>query len=761
MDQRSTYHRYAMAGAVLVVLHFVVPEGRPSDLVYVATGASSVAAIIAGVRIHRPAAPRPWLLMAAGQALWVAGDFAYDENANATVAWSDALYLVAYPVLALGIADLIWRRRRHASLGNLIDSAIVVIAIGLLAWVFVADPIVDDTSRSIAARAAAVAYPAGDIVLMAMLVTLLTVPGVRSTTYRLLASSILLLLVADTAFAAVPQPNGSVLDLLWLSSYVGWGLAALHPTMAELADAPATRRSPFTTRRLVALTGSVLIAPALGLAQVLAGTHVDTWLLVGGASLLSLLVVARMSLNIDELRSTTRQRDDLESRLLHQASHDAVTGVANGASMRQLITLTLRRGQRTGTATTVLLVEIDDFETLVARRGHAVGDEVLRVTAARLCSLTADPEHVGRLDGHRFLLLIDPTYRPGAVATLDERLMQAVSEPFVVDGRSVDVSACVGAAVSMDGGTAADDLIDQAHVALRRAKATGRGTFEIFGNGLRHEMLERRDVEAALERAMEDGDLALQYEPVVAAQTEIVDGYEAQIHWWRPDHGWQDPARFLAIAAESDLVCRLEMWAITTAVQHLATRTSQDPQRFADLAMAVPVSGRTLSSPGFVDAIGTVLAQAGVEPHRLTISVAEMTLVDVPHAVLVMTTLQDRGVFVGIHEFGTGHTPLARLDSLPADVLKIDESLVNSDDPGAVELLALLVHAAHGCGMLAVASGVTDHGRLAALRSMHYDSIQGMPSWSDDLATSVSAGDATPPRPARPHLFVVPDLPRS
>ncbi|MET1038112.1 MAG: EAL domain-containing protein, partial [Aeromicrobium sp.] len=636
---------------------------------------------------------------------------------------------------------------------------IVTLAVGLLAWVFVADPIVDDTSRSVAARAAAVAYPAGDVVLMALLVTLLTVPGVRSATFRLLTVSLLLLLAADTAFAAMPRPDVGILKLMWLASYVGWGMAALHPTMVDLADAPSRRR-PFTRRRLAALTGSVLIAPALALGQLVLGTHVDTWLVVAGASALSILVVARMALSIDELRSTTRQRDELQSRLLHEASHDSLTGVANGAAMRQLITSALVHGRRTGTPTTILLVEIDAFDDLVVRHGHARSDAVLRATAARLSALTTSPDLVGRLGAHRFVLLVDPEDHGGGLMMRDGRLMRAIGETIVAGGESVVVSACVGAAVGMDGGIDADELIDQAHVALRRAKATGCGTFEIFGDRIRHEMRQRDDVEAGLDRALDDGELAMRYEPVFAAQSEIIDGYEARVHWWRPGHGWQDPDTFLAIAAETDLICRIELWAVKTAIQHLADRTAQDPRQFADLAMAVPVSGRTLSSPGFVGAVEALLRHAGVEPHRLTISVAETTLVDVPHAVLDMTSLRDRGVFVGIHEFGTGHTPIGRLGSLPADILKIDESLVNSVEPGATELLALLVHAAHGCGMLAVAAGVADESRLAELRSMHYDSVQrSAPSPDDHCHSSALTADGTAPR--RPHLFVVPDPPRS
>ncbi|MET0931895.1 MAG: bifunctional diguanylate cyclase/phosphodiesterase, partial [Aeromicrobium sp.] len=551
--------------------------------------------------------------------------------------------------------------------------------------------------------------------------------------------------------------DSRMLDALWLASYVGWGLAALHPSVTTISEAPHHRRPSFTTRRLVALTGSALIAPALALAQVVTGVHVDTWVMAVGASALSVLVIARMSLNIDELRATSRHRDELQSRLLHQASHDSLTAVANGAAMRRTIGSALRRGQRAGTAVSLLLVELDAFDELVTRHGHAAGDEVLRVTAARLCAVAADPEQVGRLGSHRFALLVDDAMTDRDTAALDERLMRAVSGAVALHGMTVEISACVGAAVNMDGGTDADALIEQAHVALRRAKATGSGTFEVFGDGFRREMLERRATDTALREALETDGLAVRYHPIVAVQSDIVDGYEARVHWARPDHGWQDPEEFLAVAADSELVCRIDRWVVKTAVRDLASWTALDHATYADLTVAVPISGRALSSPGFVETVESILREAGVEPHRLTIGVTEMVLVDVPTAVIDMTSLRDCGVFVSINEFGTGRTSISRLDSLPADILKIDESLVNSDDPGAHDLLALLVNAAHSCGMLAVAAGVAEPDRLTELRELRYDSVQGLFSPTNDPLSP--AEPVHPSLGIRPRLRVVPDQP--
>ncbi|MET0447441.1 MAG: hypothetical protein ABW004_03500, partial [Aeromicrobium sp.] len=241
------YQRYAVVGAMLVIGHAVLPAGTTRDVLYVVIGVSAVAAILIGLHLHPSAARLPWLVMAAGQTCWVAGDITFGAAATSTVAWSDAFYLAAYPLLAVGMADLIRRRRRRADIGDLIDSVIVTIAVGLLSWVFVADPIVDDTSRTVAARAVAVAYPFGDILLLAAAIRLAVDTGKRQTSFYFLASSVVALLVTDAAYGLAllngTYDNDVLLDVGWISFYLLWGAAALHPSMAGL-ESPAPERTP-------------------------------------------------------------------------------------------------------------------------------------------------------------------------------------------------------------------------------------------------------------------------------------------------------------------------------------------------------------------------------------------------------------------------------------------------------------------------------------------------------------------------------------
>lgn len=744
--------RYLVVGGLVTAAYLLIPfEAR--TIPYLLVGVACVVAILVGIRVNRPVNPAPWYLMAVGQAAWVVGDALYDvpDPWHIAATPADLAYLIAYPFLGAGIALLIRRQRAGSDVAGLIDSVIVTIGFGLLSWVFVADPIVDETSVPWLERAVAAAYPFGDILLLAALVRLVALPGVRTPAFRLLVAAILPMLLADTVVAATTPTTAYAqwLDVCWLASYVLWGAAALHPTMARLSIPTQSRARPFTTRRLAALAAAVLIAPALIVLQMFDVVHVDTWTVVFGAAALSLLVVARMAYDIEEIRTTARQRDQLRADLFHEASHDSLTGVANSAYLRQLIGAALVRGQRGGVPVGLLIVDIDDFGGINERFGHGVGDLVLRTVAERLDRATNDSVVVGRLGGDRFVLLVEGVTSEEAMS-LAARLLVELDRPVRLTGHDIPLSVGIGAATSMDGGTDVDELLREAGVAKRRAKAAGRGQIEAYDNRVRRELGER----AELTQAMATGQLELHYQPVVAVQTEIIDGYEAQLRWNRPGHGVLTRQEILPLAATSDLACELDRWVLTRATAELAALTAADPIRFADLTMSVTVSGRFLSLPGIVDEVCNALGHAGLAPHRLTIGVTEMTLVEVPRATLQLSALRDAGIFVCIDDFGTGRTPIGQLPHLEADALKLDRWLVRSADPGARDLLALVVNAAHGCGLLVMADGVEDAEQLVDLRLLECDSVQGIYSSSTEFMTD--------PRPLPPlwrsaRLRVVPD----
>lgn len=720
-QNKSMFRAYAVAGAVAIVLYAVMP----TSLLYDSIGLSCVIAILVGIRTSKPVKKLPWYLMAMGQAAWVVGDVLYDHLPYRSPSAADLAYLAAYPLLGAGLVLMIRSRRRGRDVPGLIDSAILTIGLGLLSWVFVADPIIDASTTPLIEHAVEAAYPLGDIILLAFVIRLVTDPGVRSPAFRLMISAMSLIVIADTLYAANPSPHyARVLDLFWLASYILWGLAALHPTMARLSTPSHLRATAFTTRRLTALAGAMLIAPILLATTLPRGIHIDTWLSFVGPIALSLLVMWRMAYNIEEIRTTARQRDRLRADLLHEASHDSLTGTANSPYVLQLIGGALRRGQRNGTSVGLLVIDMDGFDGINNQYGHGVGDEVLRSVAHRVQSSISDTDAVGRLASDQFVVLIDPMASEHDTTDLATQLLAAISEPVNVSGRTVMVTACIGAATSMDGGTDAQAFLHEANVATRRAKSAGRGRLEVFDNRLRSELSERGRLALELRTALETGKLEIDFQPVLAVPTAVVDGYEAKLRWNRPGRELMDPAAFLSVVATSDLICEIDRWVLKGATARLAALTVADPARFANLSVSVPISARLLASPGLLRDVDHALTEAGLPPHRLSVGITEMALVDVPDAALPLSAIRHAGVLVTIDDFGTGRTSISQIRHLPADALKVHQSLIDSDEPGARDLLNLLVNAAHACGLLVVAENPGHLGQLVDLRVVEQDSTQ-------------------------------------
>jgi diguanylate cyclase (GGDEF)-like protein/PAS domain S-box-containing protein len=279
--------------------------GVVQRVVFYVYGFSAVVALLVGVRVHRPRRRLPWLAFSGGLLLFAVGDVAFDflvgaGNAVPVPSVADCLYLAGYPVLAWGMVLLVRYRVRGADLTSALDGVMVAIGVGVMAWVFVMAPYAHDRTLSVAARLVPIAYPALDLLLVAVVVRLLLSRGVRNPSFRLLAASVLSLLVADGFFAVATVHNtysdGSLIDLGWLVSYALWGAAALHPSMARLTDPSPSSEAARSPIALAVLTVAALASPATLIVQNVRGVGSDQTLLAASSVLMFLMVLARLSL---------------------------------------------------------------------------------------------------------------------------------------------------------------------------------------------------------------------------------------------------------------------------------------------------------------------------------------------------------------------------------------------------------------------------------------------------------------------------------
>jgi diguanylate cyclase (GGDEF)-like protein len=570
------------------------------------------------------------------------------------------------------------------------------------------------------------AYPAGDIVLLAMLVRLTSAPGVASTALRLLVGAVILQITADTALAAAPSSSwdySGALDLLWLGSYVCWGASALHPRMSRLPQDSSYTATRFTRRRLAVLSTAALLPPLTQLGALGADRSVSLWVVVAGSIVLTSLVLARTACAVGEIRVATKQRDRLEEHLFEQASRDALTGLFNRAYMISQIGGALRRGQTSGSATGLLVVNIDGFAVLNRDWGPSAGDAVLKEASRRLLA-SSEQCPVGRLGDDQFVVLVDGADAENHTTGLAERVLDTLRRPFDHRGQPLHLTVSVGASVSLDAGTEPGQLLQEALIAVRRSESSGSGRIEIFDDFMRREHAHRRELDSSLRRAIADGGLELYYQPVVAAMSGVIDGYEALVRWNDAGHV-RSPEEFIAVAESSDLICDIGRWALSEATRQFAAWVAAEPERFNDLTIAVNVSGRHLAGSTIVDDVRRALEASGLPGHQLVLEVTETILIDVPRAVLQLSSLRSLGVTISLDDFGTGFTSVGQLRDLPIDTIKIDKSYFDSTEPGASELIALMTGAAHACGLLVVAEGIERAEQLDALVMLDCDAAQG------------------------------------
>ncbi|MEJ5946427.1 EAL domain-containing protein [Pseudokineococcus basanitobsidens] len=449
-------------------------------------------------------------------------------------------------------------------------------------------------------------------------------------------------------------------------------------------------------------------------------------------------------------------RDRLREDLTHRATHDPLTELPNRARALDLLDCALARARRERTPVGVLFVDLDRFKRVNDTLGHAAGDELLRVVAARLRTSVRPGDAVCRLGGDEFLVVVERADER-ALLQVAERLVEAVARPVPLAAGTASVGASVGVARSGDGTVGREVLLAEADTATYRVKASGRGGVGFFDDELRAQLLAVRELEEALALGIARGELRLHYQAVVAVDDERVLGYEALVRWERPGHGLVPPADFVDVAERSALVCDLGREVLRQATSQLAAWSASDPVA-AGRNVGVNISGRHLASPRVVEDVREALAGSGLGPHRLVLEITETVLVDHETALERLAELRALGVAVAIDDFGTGFTSIAQLQRMPADILKVDRSLAGSDDPADAQLVRLVVGAARAAGLEVVAEGVETSAQMDALRAAGCDAVQGF--WFHRPAPPGDRAPGLGPRPAPLPALPRPVLPR-
>jgi diguanylate cyclase (GGDEF)-like protein len=430
-----------------------------------------------------------------------------------------------------------------------------------------------------------------------------------------------------------------------------------------------------------------------------------------------------VALENGRLERSLAQLVDLERRLSHQALHDPLTGLGNRTLFHERVSTALgRRGRRSA----VVFIDLDDFKTINDSLGHAAGDRLLTVIAARIASTVRPSDTTARLGGDEFGLLLDRVSGPEEAEHIAARLLDTLRAPIALPGAEVVIGASVGVAMC-DSVADADEALRNADVAMYVAKARGKACVDLFEDGMHREVVERLEMIGDLRHALEtdDPDLYVHYQPVVSVETGEIIGFEALSRWRRRGHGTMRPERFVQLAEESGLVVELERRVLATACSQLVRWLPLAGP--AGLTVSVNLSPRHLQQAGVVSEIARLLEATGCAPEHLVLELTESVLMgDTDDGVRVLEDLKALGVRVAIDDFGTGYSSLARLQRMPVDIVKIDRSFIErmavEDDEVLVRAIVTL---ASQLGLTTVAEGVETPDQLERLRDLGCLAAQG------------------------------------
>ncbi len=435
--------------------------------------------------------------------------------------------------------------------------------------------------------------------------------------------------------------------------------------------------------------------------------------------------ITRQVVTQQTLAARESEHRQLAERFEHQSLHDPLTGMPNRALLLRRLgeALAVAAGGAPGTVG-VLFCDLDGFKVVNDSLGHTSGDRLLVAVARRFAQHVRGTDLAARLGGDEFAVLMPHLSEASALEALARRLLDGLCEPFVIDGRTLTVTASVGIATNAGGDEQAGDLLRDADLAMYAAKDRGPGELAWFHGSMHDSALARLELESDLRTALAQRKLMVHYQPVVDLATGRMVGSEALVRWPHPKRGLLVAADFLPVAEETGLIGELGRQLLQRAFRHM--RALSDPLG-EPLTVSVNVSIRQLTQPDFAADAREALGQAGLPAPRLVVELTESELMDPPGEVLeVLGALRALGVRVAVDDFGTGYSSLGQLRRLPIDILKIDGSFVRDlDDDEQLAYVEAVVRLGRTLGLTVVAEGVESVDQRERLLGIGCDQGQG------------------------------------
>ena len=421
----------------------------------------------------------------------------------------------------------------------------------------------------------------------------------------------------------------------------------------------------------------------------------------------------------------------LEEQLVHQAFHDALTGLPNRALFLDRLQHALAYAPRRRSHVAVLFVDLDNFKVVNDSLGHQAGDALLVTVAERLTPCLRAGDTLARLGGDEFTVLLEDVTDVVAASEIAVRVAEALRMPVTLQGHAVVVSASIGLALSAvvaddRAAASADDLLREADIAMYQAKNGGKDHYAVFDREMNVRALERLELEGDLRRAIDLGELVLHYQPIVSLETGGIQEVEALVRWEHPQRGLIPPAKFIPIAEETGLIVPLGWWVLSEACRQGRAWQAGHPRQ-PPLVVGVNLSVRQLEQPDLIAQVVQALRETGLPAECLKLEITESVLVGNLDRILAkMEGLRALGVQLAIDDFGTGYSSMAYLSALPVDTLKIDRAFIQKiGEPEGRAIVQAIVTLAKSLNLKITSEGIETRDQWERLQELGGDHGQG------------------------------------
>jgi diguanylate cyclase (GGDEF)-like protein len=416
------------------------------------------------------------------------------------------------------------------------------------------------------------------------------------------------------------------------------------------------------------------------------------------------------------------ERKRAEDHMLHLAQHDLLTGLPNRLLFQDRLHQAMARCRRDRNLLAVVLVDLDRFKAVNDAFGHRIGDSVLKQAGERLRAALRESDTVARFGGDEFALILPDLPNAEVANLIAEKVSRELDRPFGLDIRAWRPGASLGIALFPSDGESAEQLLQNADLAMYRAKAAGGG-WQRFGSTIKRDFDHLQNLRLELAHAVAEGQLRLEYQPQLDLEPERVSAIEALLRWQHPEFGPIDPATLIELAQSSGQIVAIGEWALAEACRVAASW----PSDLQPLRIAVNVSASQLTQPDAALQIARILEESGLPAGRLELELTESSVLhEIERIQATLEALHGRGVALALDDFGTGYASLSHLRRFPLDVLKIDRSFVAdlAETPDAA-IVRSLIELGHRLDLRVVAEGVETEQQLAALRRLGCDAVQG------------------------------------